>query len=200
MLAPMGRAKWRLQMEREWKKRGYGVPAPAAVKESVFLRYNIPGSSWVETGTWLGDTTDFLSGFAKHVWSIEPGPELARNAKQRFLDRRNVTIVEGQSEDQLGPILDQIPGDVCLWLDGHFSAGDTFQGPMDTPIEAELRLVQDHLGRLGRVTVLVDDVRCFDPSIPEYSSYPSRSSLVSWADSCKLDWTIEHDIFIARSR
>ncbi len=50
------------------------------------------------------------------------------------------------------------------------------------------------------VTVLVDDVRCFDPSQTEYAQYPSRSTLVAWADRLDLWWIIEHDIFVALRR
>lgn len=71
---------------------------------------------------------------------------------------------------------------------------------MDTPITAELREVEKHLARLDHVAVLVDDVRCFDPSLPEYATYPSRDWLVEWATSHGLSWTIEHDIFVATTK
>jgi len=199
-LAPIGRVRRNLRNEQGWKRGGYASPVPTRVKQAVLKRHHISGGTWVETGTWMGDTTDFLSGIADHVWSIEPGPELAARARERFLDRDNVTIVEGLSEDHLGHILESLHGDVCLWLDGHYSAGDTFQGPMDTPITMELREVERHLPRLDHVTVLVDDVRCFDPSLPEYATYPSRDWLVEWATSQGLSWTIEHDIFVATTK
>lgn len=180
-----------------WKADGYGVPAPPDVKQAVLLRYNIPASVWIETGTWHGDTTVFLAQFARHVWTIEPGPSLAQAASLRFADQPNVSVIEGLSETSLDGILAQVSGDVCFWLDGHYSAGDTYQGPVDTPIVAELDIITRHLDRLGHVAVLIDDVRCFDPNVPAYSHYPTRSSLVDWADSHQLTWTIEHDIFAA---
>lgn len=197
-LTRFGSARWRRRLAKQWKSEGYPSPAPPQVKEAVFRRYNLPGSIWVETGTWMGDTTDFLSRFAKHVWTIEPGPELAARARIRFENYANVTVVEGLSEEQLEPILSTISGDACLWLDGHFSSGDTYQGPLDTPIVLELEALSRHLSRLNRVVVLVDDIRCFDPSNPEYANYPSRSDLVAWADSHGFEWSIEHDIFVAR--
>lgn len=195
-----GAARRRIRSDREWKRAGFSVPAPSHVKRAVLARYNIPGSSWVETGTWLGDTTEFLSGFASHVWTIEPGPALASTAKERFRAVGNVTVIEGLSEEHLDAVVTQLQGSVCFWLDGHFSAGDTFQGPSDTPIMDELAVIAGHLKRLQSVVVLVDDVRCFDPSDPRYATYPTRTALVSWADDNQLDWTVEHDIFVARSR
>jgi hypothetical protein len=36
------------------------------------------------------------------------------------------------------------------------------------------------------VAVLVDDVRCFDPQIEEFSTYPPIDFLVDWARSNKF--------------
>ena len=46
--------------------------------------------------------------------------------------------MQGTSEVQLPKILDRLDGAVSFWLDGHFSAGVTFQGDQDTPIREEL--------------------------------------------------------------
>jgi hypothetical protein len=181
----------------DWKSSQYAMPAPQEVKWAVLRRYGGPADTWVETGTYLGDTTDFLASTAKHVYSIEPAPELVTRARHRFQDNARVTIVAGLSEDTLGPILDELAGPVSFWLDGHYSAGITHRGPEDTPIRAELTVIEEHLPRLGPVTVLVDDVRLFDPRIPEFSSYPPRAWLVSWAERNHLVWNIEHDIFAA---
>jgi hypothetical protein len=66
----------------------------------------------------------------------------------------------------------------------------------DTPIRQELDAIAAILPHLGRVVILVDDVRCFDPSLPEFSDYPSRDWLVEWAGRLNLRCHIEHDIFI----
>lgn len=104
-LAPISSARRNLRNEQAWKRGGYASPAPRRVKQAVLKRHHISGGTWVETGTWMGDTTDFLSGIADHVWSIEPEPKLAASARERFLHRANVTIVEGLSEDHLGQFL-----------------------------------------------------------------------------------------------
>jgi hypothetical protein len=46
---------------------------------------------------------------------------------------------------------------------------------------------------------MIDDVRCFDPSVREYADYPPLDELVDWARANRLRWHIEHDIFVARS-
>ena len=182
----------------EWSRRGYAMPAPQAVKWAVLRRYGIPSSLWIETGTYLGDTTAFLAKGAKHVYSIEPEPQLAARARTRFAKHERITIVEGTSEDRFGELVAGVEqGPVSFWLDGHYSAGMTYQGESDTPIRDELSTIERNLDRLESVAVLVDDVRCFDPDNPHFAGYPSRAWLVDWAERNGLPWTIEHDIFVA---
>ena len=183
---------------KKWGDRNYDMPAPQPVKWSVLTRYGHPRGTWVETGTYMGQTTEFLSRTASHVYSIEPSAELAQAAVERFQATPNVTILQGLSEDCLPAILNDLSRPVSFWLDGHFSSGNTFQGPSDTPIRAELAAIEPHLAQWSAVTVLVDDVRCFDPSNPSFADYPTRGWLVDWAEGNHLNWLIEHDIFIAR--
>lgn len=84
-----------------------------------------------------------------------------------------------------------------MWLDGHYSAGNTFQGPIDTPIRQEMAALEERQERFAALTVLVDDVRCFDSGNDDNGAYHSRSWLVAWANRCGMAWTIEHDIFVA---
>jgi hypothetical protein len=179
----------------EWSQRSFTMPAPRRVKWTVLHRYGRPTDTWVETGTFLGLTTEFLSRTAKHVYSIEPEPKLAANAQRKFAGNSRVTIVKGLSEDEFAKLLPQISGPVSFWLDGHFSAGFTHQGPSDTPIREELNALEPHLDRFPQVTILVDDVRCFDPDDPNFSTYPNRTWLVNWADAHGMKWAIDTDIF-----
>lgn len=183
---------------RKWRQSLFAMPAPTEVKWSVLARHGGPSDTWIETGTFLGDTTEFLSRTAKHVFSIEPGDALAQEAMTRFASRNNVTVIHGLSEEHLGDLLDSVSGPISLWLDGHYSAGVTFQGPSDTPIRSELSEIEARIEKLHQLTVCIDDVRCFDPANPRYSSYPTRSWLVNWAESLGMSWTIEHDIFVAQ--
>ena len=186
--------------QKAWEKSGYAVPAPVKVKWAVLHRHGTPGANWIETGTYQGETTAFLARRAQMVHSIEPEPTLAAQARERFRNHDNVAIIEALSEEALDGLMSSIDGCLSLWLDGHYSAGITYQGPQDTPIREELAAVERHLGRFPTITVLVDDVRCFDPSNPGYSQYPTRTWLVEWADRNGLTWTIEHDIFVATRR
>jgi hypothetical protein len=138
-----------------------------------------------------------LSRHGKKVFSIEPEPALFAAAKKLFKCVEHVAILQGLSETVLPALLPTLDGDVNFWLDGHYSAGITFQGPSDTPILDELACIGRNLGRFRRIVVLVDDVRCFVDRQGQYSGYPSLDSLVDWARANELSWHIEHDIFIA---
>jgi hypothetical protein len=173
------------------------MPAPQHVKWAVIARYGRASDTWVESGTYLGGTTELLAKEAAHVYSIEPGPELARTAMAKFADNPRVTIINGLSEEVLPELLGSLTGRLSFWLDGHYSAGATYQGPQDTPIREELDAITKNLDRFDSVRVLIDDLRCFEPQRSGFEGYPSRTFLVDWANSNDMSWAIEHDIFIA---
>jgi hypothetical protein len=184
---------------RQWARRGYAAPSPHFIKQACLLRNGFPAATWVETGTFLGQTTELLSRHAARVYSIEPEPKLFARAQKLFVSRKHVEVLNGTSENVFPELLPRINGDVNFWLDGHYSAGITFKGLQDTPILDELACISRNIDRFDRVCVLIDDIRCFNPSLKEYSSYPSLDTLVAWATSHKLNWHIEHDIFVART-
>lgn len=187
-----------------WIQTGFPVPVPASIKWRTLERFGLKGV-WIETGTHLGLTTAFLSNISTHTYSIEPHPGFAQKATVLFADRQDVTIFEGLSEDVLPGLLDTICKEaspvVSFWLDGHFSKNmSTFQGPSDTPVLQELDAIALHLKDFSAVSVLIDDMRCFDPQTNDFASYPKKSVLVNWAEAHDLFWTIEHDIFIATTQ
>jgi hypothetical protein len=183
---------------KQWRRRLYDVPAPQKVKWAVLERHAIPGATWVETGTYKGDTTEFLAARAPMVYSVEPADALYQAVKMRFKNCRNVKLLHGPSETIFPSLVKQLRGDVCFWLDGHASGGDTFQGVSATPVMKELQEIEASLHSFSSIIVFVDDMRCFDPAIPEYADYPSRAALVQWAERQGMKWHIEHDIFVAR--
>lgn len=180
-----------------WAQRGYAPPSPAFIKHQVVLRNGIPGATWVETGTYKGDTSALLAENSKKVFTIEPADHLFAAAKKRFASNPNIEVIHGLSEEVFPHLIPTLTGDVNFWLDGHFSAGITHQGPKDTPIEEELACIESHIGNFTRLAVLVDDVRCFNPTLPNCAGYPELDVLIDWARKNNLVWHIEHDIFVA---
>ena len=126
----------------KWKRRDYSDNTPQFVKELIFMKYAIDGADWVETGTYKGTTTNFLSNRFPHVYTIEPEQKLYNTACKRF-NGRNVTLFNDVSEKVLPVLLTKLNGDINFWLDGHYSAGKTFKGEKDCPIEDELNAAKE---------------------------------------------------------
>ena len=180
---------------RKWKERDFSDNSPQLVKEKVFSRYGIANAAWVETGTYMGTTTAFLSKRYPHVYSIEPGLALYEAACKRF-NGANITLFNDVSENVFPTLLPKLNGDFNFWLDGHYSSGVTFQGSTDCPVEDELAAIEKNIANFSKLSILIDDVRCFLPINSEYSDYPSIDYLVDWARRMGMRWCIEHDIFI----
>ena len=183
-----------------WEKKAYAAPSPHVIKQTVLLRNAFPNSIWVETGTYLGLTTKVLSKHGSFVYSIEPEPNLYINAVENFKFYPNVEILKGLSEEVFPSLLPKLSGDINFWLDGHYSHGNTHKGPQDTPILDELANISRNLNHFGKVCIMIDDIRCFNPEIDAYSTYPRLNVLVDWANQNNLIWHIEHDILVAKSK
>lgn len=189
----------KLRVERKalaaWEQRGFSDNSPQFVKERVFVHHGVPGAQWIETGTYRGQTTEFLSQLFPFVHSIEPEPGLAKAAKDKF-EGKNIEVYNGTSEEVMPMLLPKISGDVNFWLDGHYSAGITFRGEQDCPVMDELSAISKNLNHFRRVSILIDDVRMFLPEKCQEHNYPNIAFLIEWAGDHNFFWRIEHDIFI----
>jgi hypothetical protein len=182
----------------KWYLKGYPMPATKRAKLNVLKRYSFPRANWIETGTYLGETTLKLSRIANEVISLEPQKPLYEFTSSRFKKIANIQIIFGTSEAEFENVTKNTLDPVCFWLDGHSSGDITFQGDSSTPVSHELRIIQKYLPTWKNVTIYVDDVREFtDSEAPDNSGYPSINYLINWASECQLGWRIEHDIFIA---
>ena len=181
----------------KWRSLNYSSPSPQHVKIRILKSNSLNNATWVETGTYLGDTTSKLSKIAKNVISIEPQYELSVFASIRLKRLKNVEIINATSENCISSVLDTISGPTCFWLDGHYSGDVTFLGTKISPISDELATIAKYL-KTNEVVVFVDDFRLFVNS--ENTGYPPHDFLVEWAVKNNLSWTVEQDIFIAKSK
>jgi len=181
----------------KWWLRGFGPPSPQFIKLRVLSRNCVPGAAWIETGTYLGETTKFLSKNSKMVFSIEPAAILYKFAAKRLSGLNNVQIVFGTSEEVFETTITKLEGEANFWLDGHASGDVTFSNQEVTPIAHELKILANHLSRFEDCVIFVDDVRGFSDKLG-ISKYPSKEFLVEWANTNNCSWSIEHDIFIAK--
>lgn len=174
-------------------------PFPHFIKKRVLQKYSSKNTIWVETGTYRGETSEFLSKISQFVFTIEPSEKYFEYSKEALSKVTNLKILNGTSEEYLNEILSEIDEGsiVSFWLDGHWSGEDTFKGDNDTPIENELDTIAKYLKKFSKITVLVDDFRLFDKNYEKKELYPEKEFLINWAKKNNLNWKITRDIFIA---
>ena len=186
-----------------WIQNCFKAPAPNIVKWQVLYHWG-GRDIWIETGTYRGETTAYLRGIAKMVHSLEPNKDLFDRVRLRFKDTKNVKVHLGTSEEKFPELVQKIcenrVKDISFWLDGHFSAGETYLGEGETPILLELDSISKNFERFENITIFVDDVRLFGTPEDTKNSYPTLFYLATFAESHKLYWVIEQDIFIMTNR
>lgn len=116
-------------------------------------------TSFVETGTYLGDTVAAMRGHFAKVISIELSQALHERALRRFRRCSNVVVLQGDSSQRLKDALQLIEGRALFWLDGHYSGDITAKGELECPVLAELDAISTH-SRSDHV-IIIDDARCF---------------------------------------
>jgi hypothetical protein len=115
--------------------------------------------TFVETGTYEGETTSNLFGYFDKVITIEIDEQLFREAKLKFSLAPNVHCIKGDSSVVFKTILPNIHDDTIFFLDGHYSGGKTGRGETDVPLEQELTLINNLFKHKG--IILIDDYRLF---------------------------------------
>lgn len=120
---------------------------------------------FIETGTYNGDTVNEVKDHYTSVFSIELQENYARNARKRFMNDRNVSIITGDSSEQLIPICQSIKSPAFFWLDGHWSGGDTAKGAKDCPLLEELQHIVHYCA--PKCIIAIDDVRLFGKKLNE---------------------------------
>jgi len=183
---------------KNWQKiYNFSEPFPSFVKRKVLEKYNSESTIWIETGTLVGETAEFLCQISKFVYTIEPSEKYFKISKKNLEKCKNLSIRNNSSEEILEKILLEIsPNEnICFWLDGHWSGGDTFRGTDDTPIEHELSTIEKFLDKFLNVNILIDDFRLFDTN-NKVETYPTKDYLVNYAKENKLEWNVSRDIFI----
>jgi hypothetical protein len=160
----------------EWKKKGKPVPPPHINKQRMLEEYakRFGLKIMVETGTYYGDMVSAMKNKFEQIYSIELSKDLYELATQRFKRVNNVVLIRGDSEVELGILMERISQSALFWLDGHYSAGVTAKGKKVTPIFEELGHILK--GRDTGHVIIIDDARCFGkepgyPSIREISDY-----------------------------
>ena len=171
----------------QWKLAGRPIPAPPVVKHAILKEYaaRFGLRTFVETGTFAGDTIEAVLYSFDRIVSIELSDTWHSRAKARFSSQPHVTLVQGDSGTRLPEVLATLAQPTLFWLDAHYSGPATARAAIDTPIGQELEHIVKHPIR-GHV-VLIDDLRDFTGQ----AGYPSEPDLVAWMRRANPTMTIE---------
>jgi len=114
--------------------------------------------TFIETGTYRGETIFAMEPFFDTLHTIEIKEEFHEKCKTKYKGNR-ISFHLGDSSIILPQILPAIQGDVIFFLDGHWSSKNTGRGPKDVPLFEELDSINQLLR--GKALLIIDDYRLF---------------------------------------
>lgn len=190
----------KLRLFREWiqfYQRDFIAPSPTLLKMKTLMLFSNKEGNWVETGTYMGGTTLFLAKRFPAITSIEPSMHFYNYAKSRLEKNKNITLLNGTSEELFESAFLSAAPVANVWLDGHFSDGDTFLGSKVSPIEEELAVIHKNSEQFTALVIFIDDVRLFPRSDEAETGYPKFQWVIDWCSKNGFKWQIQNDILIA---
>jgi hypothetical protein len=129
----------------------------------------------VEIGTFKGVTTQRLARRFDRVISVEIDEKLYHEASSRLKRQTNVELILGDGCKVLPGVSKRVNSAV-LFLDGHFSGGQTGIGDEPEPVLKELDVIAPDLDHYA--AVIVDDFRLFGVE----PGWPKKSELLAKAE------------------
>ncbi|MDR2146037.1 MAG: FkbM family methyltransferase [Tannerella sp.] len=139
-----------------------GVVSFSIPKKLVLLiKGNAVIDNFVETGTYLGNTTFWAAKYFKNVSTIEISAEISKQTASRPDCPDNIEFIVGDSRDEIPKLVKKLQGRTLFWLDGHWCSN---AGGKDheCPLMDELNAISS----CENPVILIDDARCFLGPLP----------------------------------
>jgi hypothetical protein len=180
---------------RRYELEGFGGALPPILKRATIrkcvLHHGL--TTFVETGTYLGDTPWRLRDLFGEIHTIELSPVLATLAKQRFKSFPKIHVYEGDAGEIISEVVQKLSSPTCFWLDSHWSAGFTARAKVNCPIFSELEGI--FLRCRVPYAILVDDAADFSGA----NGYPTLDSLKKFilGHNSQLRVFVENNIVFA---
>lgn len=189
---------------------GYLLDLGAKLRNDIFVPHSLTklhsiariksrtgATTVIEVGSYRGVTTRRLSYIFSVVHSIEIDGKLIAEAQGRCARRKNVTMHHGDGKEILQALAPEVSRCV-VFLDGHFSGGETGQGDEPEPVLAELDVIGAHLSNF--VGIVIDDFREFGVA----AGWPKKSDVLAKLERVvpEPEWlhAVMHDQFVSLRR
>lgn len=114
--------------------------------------------TFIETGTYNGDTTFTVEPYFKQIYTIEISDMYYQRTKAKYKGQK-INFLFGDSSIVLKGLLGGLSTDAIFFLDGHWSSQDTGRGVKDCPLMEEI----EHINTLfkHKAIIIIDDYRLF---------------------------------------
>ncbi len=134
------------------------------------LAYFTGIDTFVETGTCEGETIFNLYNDFQRIISIEFSPKLYKYAKKRFEKFLKISIIYGDSAEELPKIVENLETQAIFFLDAHYdgpiSGNLQIKSENDPPLLNELEsIISSNINHI----ILIDDAR----NLGNVQNYPS---------------------------
>ncbi len=178
-----------------WHNSDSTIAPPFLVKQELLDKYRKKHNAkiFVETGTYLGDTTFYQSKYYSKLFTIELSDMLYKKATNRFKDNENIKVLNGDSGKVLNNIISELTKPTLFWLDGHYSEGFTAKGDKECPVVEELNAILD-ANNYKSFVILIDDARYFNGT----KSYPTLEEVeqILRTKGANATVKVENDVII----
>ena len=161
----------------------HGIP-----REIVVQLARLAGATtFVETGTFQGNTTRWAAEMFESVHTIELSKVLYETYHEDLENTPGVIPHFGDSAKVMPEIVHSLGGEAALfWLDGHWSGGVTAGEEQECPVMEELLCLRDR----NQDLILIDDARLFlcAPPLPHKAE--------QWPTIADISFVFGHDRFL----
>jgi hypothetical protein len=150
----------------------------APVDLVIFLKKHFNINTFVETGTFRGDSAAWAAQHFEQVYTIEAHAPLWEAAQNRYSSLSNITFIHGSSPERLRILLPKLDN-ALFWLDAHW-CGKTAGEDDECPLLAELEAIRER--KIANPVILIDDARLFlspPPPPHKWRQWPHISALIS---------------------
>lgn len=138
-------------------------------------------STFIETGTYQGDTAYWASGVFNHVITIEATKSLYKKVTEKYRHIKNIEFICGDSREKLRGVIAKLDEPSIFWLDGHWSGNTTYGVNNQCPLIEEIEIINsseyEHF-------ILIDDARYF------LSPPPEPHPIEQWPNICLVTGTL----------